>query len=924
MDYKQTLNLPDTTFPMRANAKEREPEIQRFWRDQDIYHQNLKRRQGAPRFVLHDGPPYLSSDRIHMGHALNKVLKDIVVKYQMLNGHQTPYVPGYDCHGLPIENAALKALGKRRSDLSVVELRARSRAFALSNLDGMQANFQRLGALGDWEHPYLTLTPDYCAAQLRVFGEMVEKGYIYKGLKPVYWCASCETALAEAEVEYADVISPSIYVRFRLQHPAEHLPEAGDRPVDAVIWTTTPWTLPANVAIALSQDLSYQLIDSSQGLLLVAADLRDALAGAIGLTQMRVLATRTGKELEGLISRHPFMDRSSPLVLGHHVTAEAGTGLVHTAPGHGPDDFIIGKKYHLPIISPVDGRGHFTSEVPFLEGMSLKEASPKVMAVLEEKGALLKADRLSHSYAHCWRCKNPTFFRATEQWFASVDRFRDAALAEIQRVKWIPAAGENRISSMVAQRADWCISRQRAWGVPIPAFYCTSCHQTLMNAQTVGHVANLVAEQGSDVWWTKEASELLPAGTQCPCGNRGFTKETDIMDVWFDSGTSWATVQEQRPELTMPCDLYLEGSDQHRGWFQSSLLTAVATRGQAPYRTVLTHGFVLDGQGRKMSKSLGNIIEPQQVTDQYGADVLRLWAASVDYSNDVRVSPEILKQLSEIYRKIRNTARFLLGNLQDFDPHQHRSEVDQMPELERYALHRFHVVRQEISEAFQTYQIYRFYQIIQNYCVVDLSNFYLDLSKDLLYVLPANHPDRRATQTVMYRILMGLTGMVAPVLSHLAEDIWQHMGERLRGTVASVFLSDYPQEEASYNQPQLAERWARLGAVRDKVNKALEMARIAKQIGAPLEARVVLWSDNPALQTLLEGSNNLLPRLFHTSQVEWAAGPLASPTHQDSDLQVEVLPATGAKCERCWHFESSVGQHPSHPTLCASCVSAIG
>jgi isoleucyl-tRNA synthetase len=734
-DYKSTMNLPQTDFPMRANSAQREPDFQARWDADKVYKRGLERRTGAPHFIMHDGPPYLSSPNIHLGHALNRILKDIVVKYNGLNGHYAPFVPGYDCHGLPIENAVLKDVQGGRHSMTALELRQKCRSFAEKNLEGQQLRFRRLGILADWENPYLTMDPAFEAKQIEVFGQMAQKGYIYRGLKPVYWCPNCETALAEAEVEYDDHVSPSIYVKFPLKATSQA--KVGKlstiaEPINLVIWTTTPWTLPANLGIAVNPRLKYSVLKTDQhGYLMIGSDLVEKVLADTGLTGSTVVEFM-GAELEQLQAQHPFLPRTSLVVLGDHVTAEAGTGLVHTAPGHGIDDYEVGKKYGLAVYAPVNAQGVFTEEAGTLvAGMRYNKANAVIIKQLADTGHLIKEEPLSHSYAHCWRCHKPVIYRGTEQWFASVDGFRAAALEAIKGVRWIPETGEKRIENMVANRSDWCISRQRTWGVPIPIFYCESDNTPHITPESIASVQAVFAKEGSDAWWKYDAKELLPAGAACSkCQGTAFRKEQDIMDVWFDSGTSHAAVLEARPDLSSPADLYLEGTDQYRGWFQSSLLTSVSTRNRAPYRTVVTHGFTVDESGRKMSKSIGNVIEPAKVIEQYGADILRLWVASVDYTTDVRVSDNILKQMSEIYRKIRNTARFLLSNLYDFNPTTDALPYAELEEVDRYALNRLQEVVGEVTHALANFEFFKFYQMLQNYCVVDLSSFYFDILKD--------------------------------------------------------------------------------------------------------------------------------------------------------------------------------------------------
>lgn len=872
-----TVNKPETKFPMKANSVVREVETQKFWDENKIYEKSLERRNASPKFVLHDGPPYLSSSKIHIGTALNKILKDIVTKYKAVKGFYAPYVPGYDSHGLPIETAVLKEVKGGRAALTPVELRRKCRDFALGNLKGQEQNFRRLGVWGDWEHPYITLDKTFEAAQIRVFGKMATAGYLYKGLKSVSWCPNCETALAEAEVEYADHVSNSIYVKFTVEDESRpKLPAfvPADKEVNFVIWTTTPWTLPANLGVALHPDFEYQfLLSPNDGVLVVASKLKDDFVSKVGLdpNSLKLLGTAEGKSLEYVLTKHPFIDRPSMVILGEHVTAEAGTGVVHTAPGHGPEDFEIGHKYKLGVISPVDGRGIFTAEAGKFEGQRFDKANLPIVEYLKELGKLLHHSTYSHSYPHCWRCKKPLIFRATEQWFASVDGCRQEALAAIDTVEWIPASGRNRIYAMVEKRSDWCISRQRAWGVPIPVFYCKECGKHLMTAASIERVAAVFAHEGSDSWWEQEASHFLGGNFPCvTCGGTEYTKETDIMDVWFDSGSSHASVVDMRPELRgSPCEMYLEGSDQHRGWFQSSLLTSVATMHRAPYKTVLTHGFVVDENGRKMSKSVGNVVNPDDVINQYGADVLRLWVASVNYTDDIPIGKNMLVQLAEVYRKLRNTARYLLGNLNDFDPAKDRVALEELTELDRFVLHRLHKVIAEVTEDFDRYEFFKYYQLLNNFCGVELSSFYFDIAKDRLYTSAPKSLSRRGVQTVLEEVLQVLVRLLVPVTPHLAEDIWQHMPEQIKqggSNEMSVLLTDFPTANVKYHSEYLQTFWGEMIDVRNTVNKALEQARSSKQIGSSLEAQVVLQFDDSALAEKVGSLGAKLPSVFITSQ----------------------------------------------------------
>ncbi|MDN5364320.1 MAG: isoleucyl-tRNA synthetase [Eubacteriales bacterium] len=920
-DYSHTLNLPRTEFPMRANLPKREPEILKFWEEKKIYRKMQEKNAGRPKFILHDGPPYANGD-IHLGHTLNKILKDIIVKFKSMDGYQAPFVPGWDTHGLPIEQQAIKALGLNRRQISPLEFRQKCKEYALKYVNIQREQFKRLGCFGDWDNPYLTLQPHYEARQIEVFGEMAKKGYIYKGLKPVYWCAECETALAEAEVEYGDKKSPSIYVKFPVKDGRGlFAPEK----TSIVIWTTTPWTLPANVAICLHPDFEYVLVRAGDEKLIVARGLLERFAQEVGLQDYEILQSFSGRDLEYVTCYHPFFERDSLVILGDHVTLEQGTGCVHTAPGHGLEDFIVGQQYNLPVISPLDDQGRFTEEGGPFAGLSTDEANPKVVELLQEKGLLMKHGHIEHQYPHCWRCKKPIVFRATEQWFASIDGFRREALAAIDTVRWIPAWGRDRIYNMIADRGDWCISRQRTWGVPIPIFYCEECGKEIIDDRTIAHVRDLFAEHGSDVWFAREAAELVPPGFTCPhCGGSRFRKETDIMDVWFDSGSSHAAVLEDKehwPELSWPADLYLEGSDQHRGWFNSSLCTAVATRGQAPYRAVLTHGFLVDEQGRKMSKSLGNGVDPLEVIEQLGADILRLWVSSADYRSDVACSPNILRQMAEAYRKIRNTCRFLLGNLYDFNPATDTVPYEELPEVDRWALLRLHRMLKRVLQAYREYEFHILYHAVHNFCAVDMSAIYLDISKDRLYTLTPHSKERRAVQTVLYEVINVLVRLLAPVLSYTAEEIWQHLPAPDK--VESVMLTDMPAVKEEYLDPALEERWERLLDVRDEVARALEQARRDKVIGHSLDAKVILGAEGNLLSFLRQYEQDL-PMLFIVSAVELREGAVPGLKGEKlPSLTVAVEKAPGRKCERCWTYSEKVAAEGEKAGLCEKCVEVL-
>ncbi|MBD2082195.1 isoleucine--tRNA ligase [Leptolyngbya sp. FACHB-17] len=949
--YKNSVNLPQTKFDMRANAVKREPELQKFWAEQQIY-EHLSQENPGELFILHDGPPY-ANGALHIGHAMNKILKDTINKYQLLKGRKVRFVPGWDCHGLPIELKVLQTLKpEERRQLTPLTLRQKARDFALDTVAQQSASFKRYGVWGDWEHPYLTLKPEYEAAQIGVFGQMVLKGYIYRGLKPVHWSPSSKTALAEAELEYPEGhTSRSLYAAFEVLNLSKELqmpldPFLGE--LGVAIWTTTPWTIPANLAVSVNPELVYAVVEVGENApgrfkyLIVAKDLVDRLSEVLGTT-LEVKATMMGRLLEHCTYRHPLFDRTSEIVIGgDYVTTESGTGLVHTAPGHGQDDYLVGQRYGLPILSPVDDNGDFTEEAGQFQGLNvLGDGNPAVIEALKEARSLLKEEPYQHKYPYDWRTKKPTIFRATEQWFASVEGFREEALKAIAEVEWIPAQGENRITAMVAERSDWCISRQRSWGVPIPVFYDEETGEPLLNEETISHVQAIIAEKGSDAWWELSIEELLPEKYH----GKKYRKGTDTMDVWFDSGSSWAAVVEQRPELRYPADIYLEGSDQHRGWFQSSLLTSVATQGQAPYKTVLTHGFTLDEQGRKQSKSLGNVVDPmvvieggknQQQEPPYGADILRLWVSSVDYTNDVPIGKNILKQMSDVYRKIRNTARFLLGNLHDFDLEKDAVAYEKLPELDRYMLHRITEVFDEIQDSFETYQFFRFFQTVQNFCAVDLSNFYLDIAKDRLYISSLNAERRRSCQTVLAITLENLAKAIAPVLSHMAEDIWQYLPYKT--SYKSVFEAGWVKLEDQWRNPELAQRWEQLRELRAEANKVLEQARTAKAIGSSLEAKLLLFVADSDLRSQLQTFNpsdslsenrvDELRYLFITSQVELVdlSDRLteAKYTTQTETLGTGVVNADGQKCDRCWNYSTHVGESKEHPLLCERCVPAIG
>ncbi len=924
MDYNRTLNLPNTEFPMRAGLPEREPQAVKAWQDNKVYEELMKKNEGKPLYILHDGPPY-ANGIIHMGTALNKTLKDFVLKYKNMSGYKAPYVPGYDTHGLPTELKARKAAGmKSDAVVSALELRRICKEFALGFVEDQRRQFERLGVLGEWDKPYLTLSNDYVARQVEVFGQMAEKGYIYKGLKPVYWCPECQTALAEAEIEYAEDPCHSIYVKFNVTDDCGKLTAMGAdlSKTYFVIWTTTTWTLPANLAICVGPDYDYGVYEANGEYYILACELADNCFKAAKIEEYSKLGTIKGAELEYMWVDHPFIDRKSLVIVGDHVTLESGTGCVHTAPGHGVEDFEVCRKYdEIPMVVPVDHKGFMTEEAGMFAGLSTDEANKKIAIHLDETGHLFALEKIIHQYPHCWRCKSQILFRATKQWFCSIKAFADKAVKAIEGVEWIPGWGEGRITGMVLDRSDWCISRQRTWGVPIPIFYCEDCEKEIINSDTIKYVADIFRENGADAWYEKDAAELLPADYTCPhCGGKHFIKETDIMDVWFDSGVSHTAVLDQRDNLSSPADMYLEGADQYRGWFQSSLLTSVATTGIAPYKTVVTHGWVVDGEGKKMSKSLGNTIIPDDIVSKYGADILRLWVASSDYHADIRVSNDILKQLSEVYRKIRNTARFILGCISDFDPNKDMVDNAKLEEMDRFALMRMDELIRKCRAAYERYEYHIIFHAIHNFCVVDMSNFYLDALKDRLYVERTDSDTRRAAQTTIYKILNALTRLVAPILAFTADEIWSFMphieGEDARNVVFNSIPEATMPEDAEFMA-----RWDKIHAVRDDVKKALELARTEKVIGSSLDAKVTLGATGETLE-FLKSVETLLPKVFIVSELELADG-LKDGFEGESGVTVAVAHADGCKCERCWSYSKTVGQNSAHATLCARCAEIL-
>ncbi|MEW6676068.1 MAG: isoleucine--tRNA ligase [Nitrospirota bacterium] len=961
INYKDTLNLPHTDFPMKASLTQMEPEMLKFWEERKIYKKIQEKNKGKTHYILHDGPPY-ANGRIHIGHALNKILKDIIVKYKSMKGFYSPYVPGWDCHGLPIELQVDKNLGDKKDRLDILEKRRLCKEYAAKFMDIQRDEFRRLGVFGDWENPYLTMSYPYEATIVREFCKFVEAGYVYKGKKPVHWCPSCVTALAEAEVEYADKESPSIFVKFKVSNEeAKKLGSLEAKNVFILIWTTTPWTLPANLALAFHPDFDYVAVEQGNEVYIVAEGRVDALRERAGIDG-KVITKITGKDLEGMNALHPFIQKKSKVVLGEFVSLDEGTGIVHIAPGHGEDDYEIGLKYGLDIYAPVDGRGKFTKEAGELEGQFVFKANSAIIEILKDKNALIKEEKVTHSYPHCWRCKKPVIFRATEQWFISVEHndLRKKCLEEIDNVNWIPRWGRDRIYGMVLHRPDWCISRQRAWGVPITLLKCKGCGEFVKDHDVFEKIVRLVETHGADIWFMRKTGEFLPSGYKCKkCGGISFSKETDILDVWFDSGVSYAAVMEVDERLFWPADMYLEGSDQHRGWFQSSLLASVGTRGRSPYRTVLTHGFVVDGQGRKMSKSLGNVVAPQEIIKINGAEILRLWVSAEDYRDDIRISKDILDRLTEAYRKIRNTCRFLLGNLYDFDGKDYSKDL---LEIDRWAISRLQTLTKKVVSAYENFDFHEVFHILYNFCIVDMSSFYLDVLKDRLYTFKSDSVERRASQWVLYQILSTMTRLMAPILSFTAEEVWSYMiSNKLRVTSnikdsnellvtsnklknkdnnsslvtrylslpleESVFLSSFPEFNERYFDRELEDRWDELFTLRDEVNKALEIKRAERFIGNSLEAKVILYSKEQSAKSkeLITRYRDFLPMLFIVSSVEIIdTKPDDSYSSTEIEgLEIKVEKAPGAKCQRCWNWSESVGRFADAPEICERCYKVI-
>lgn len=941
MEYNKTINLPTTQFQMKADLPNREPQIQKRWEEMKLYEAIQEKNKNEPRYILHDGPPYANGN-IHMGHALNKILKDIIVKFKLMEGFNVPFVPGWDCHGLPIEYQLLKSLGLRKEEIDRVGFRKKARAYAQEFASIQKEEFKRLGIFGDWEKPYFTMSYDYEAKIIEIFKRLVGQGYIYRGKKPVYWCANCETALAEAEVEYSNHTSHSVYVKFPLKKLGKDKETKLQLPTSVLIWTTTPWTLPANVALAFHPQYEYAWVklspsDSSlkKEIIIVAKELISNIMEKLGIKNYDILKVWQGKDFEGIVCSHPFMGRDSVGILADFVTLKEGTGIVHIAPGHGQEDYQIGLKYELPVLALVDVKGKFTKEVPQFSGMDVFSSNKLIIEKMQNSSHLLFSEEIVHTYPHCWRCKKPIIFRATAQWFLDVDKnkLRERILKAIRKVEWIPKIGENRISSMVKERPDWCLSRQRYWGVPLPIFYCKNCGEPLMSEESISAVQDLFLREGSDAWYIKREEEILPKNIKCPkCKKREFVKEKDIMDVWFDSGVSHEAVLRERENLSWPADLYLEGSDQHRGWFQASLIPAIALEKKPPFKSVLTHGFVVDGEGRKMSKSTGNVIAPQKIIEKYGAEILRLWVASEDYREDIRISSEILGHLVDGYRRIRNTFRFLLGNLNDFNISK-KVKYKEMSEIDQWVLHRLQELISQVVDDYESFELHRVYKAIHNFCTTELSSFYLDVLKDRLYTFDRNSLPRRSAQTVLYELVVSLIKLTAPILPHTAEEAWQMIPEVKE---VSVFLTNLPGVEKKYWNERLAKKWEKILLLRKSVMKVLEIARKEKIIGSSLEAEVDLYTQEKKLATLLHNYQRDWNETLIVSEVKILQempsvssgigkdkSEVMMKSEEMSELYIRVRRAPGKKCVRCWNWNPTVGENREHTQLCARCVQVV-
>lgn len=916
MDYSKTVNLPETDFPMKADLPNREPGILKKWNEEDAYNKIQNERKDSPSYILHDGPPY-ANGHIHIGHALNKILKDIIIKHKTMSGFRSPYVPGWDCHGLPIELQVGKQLGEKARSMSKAEIRTKCREYAKEFIDIQREEFKRLGVFADYENPYLTMSNDYEATIARKFGELFKQGYIYKGKKPIYWCPSCETALAEAEVEYGNHTSESVYVKFPIEKSSLSLEGVDSSSAFAVIWTTTPWTLPANLAVCLHPDFDYSFYKYGSEWYLLADGLAEKFEADNNLKREKSVKADK-KTVAALKVNHPFIKRESKVIFGSHVTLEAGTGIVHTAPGHGMEDYIVGLQFGLDVFCPVDHQGRYTNDYSEMQGEKVFAANDKIVEKLRNDGSLISSAKIEHSYPHCWRCKKPLIFRATEQWFLGIDAndLRKKGITSVDETKWIPKWGESRFRGMVETRPDWCLSRQRSWGVPIPSVKCTKCGKNSTTAESIFHFAELAEKKGIDIWYTEDVKNLIPDGFKCSCGSDTFEKEYDILDVWFDSGVSHFAVLDKREKLSWPADLYLEGSDQHRGWFQSSLWPAVALKGKAPFKTVLTHGFVLDESGKAMSKSIGNVVPPEKIISQYGADVLRLWVASEDYRNDLRIGFDMMKQIADSYRKIRNTFKFLIGNISDFDPSKQKAEYKDLSEISKWILNNLYKLNKECIDSYEKFEFHLVYRKLLNFCAVDLSSVYFDNSKDILYTEAKNSPKRRAEQTVIYEIFNTLLRLSAPILAFTAEEIWQ-FGDN-KGTIHS---EKYYELDSVYNNPEVEERINKLVNVKKDLMKALEDQRKKNLIGKSIEAKVEIFVEDAALSAMMKEKIEDVTRFFQVCRVDVA--DKTEGLEKYDFCFIKAGKADGKKCVRCWNYFEKLGDDPEHPELCKRCASAV-
>ena len=923
-DYKDSLHLPITKFKMKANLTQKEREMLKEWDKDDLYNKILSSKDENKKFIFHDGPPY-ANGHIHMGHALNKLLKDFIIKYKSMNGYKVKFIPGWDCHGLPIELKVDQNLGSKKKNMTKIEIRDKCKSYALNFVNIQRDEFKRLGVFADWKNPYLTVNKEYESTIARYFGEIVKAGNVFKQKKPIYWCSHCETALAEAEIEYEDHTSESIYVKFELLDKPELLNESlkGEK-VNIVIWTTTPWTLPANLAVSLHPREEYSFLKIDSEIYVVADKLSENFQENIIEKRGEEILKLKGKDFENFKLKHPiFKDKTSLIILGEHVTMDTGTGAVHTAPGHGEDDYIVGMKYKLDVFAPVNNQGKFTDEVPKYEGMSIWQANPEIIKDLETKGILIKTEKINHSYPHCWRCKKPIIFRATDQWFISMEKnnLRKNALSEIDKTNWIPSWGHDRIYNMVESRPDWCISRQRSWGVPIIALTCNSCEKSFTSPEIIEHVANIFEKDGSNSWFEKNLEELLPEGTKCPyCGSADFKKEEDIVDVWFESGISYAAVSMRDKDMGFPVELYLEGSDQHRGWFHSSLLTSTIVNKQAPYKSVLTHGFVVDSKGRKMSKSLGNVISPDEIIKKHGAEILRIWVAAEDYRDDIRISQEIISRLIEGYRRIRNTIRFLLGNISDFTPSEDSVPYEELLPIDKYILHENNLLIEKVTKYYENYTFHNIFHSIHNYCIVDLSSIYLDILKDRLYTWGKDSKGRRAGQTVIYRILKTLLQLLAPIMSFTTDEAWKFLPEE---ELESVHLSIFPIPDEKHFNESIKSEWTKLLTLKEEVNLLLEEKRKDKIIGHSLDAKIII-KPNSEIRELLEKYKEELPFIFIVSQVELSENLVDGiESEKIKGLYLKFEKAKGEKCARCWNYSETVGDNKEYPDVCNRCAKVL-